>query len=420
MDPLLIGIVVTLAFSGFFSGSEIAFFSANKLSIELGKESSRAGRILSAFTQNASDFIGTLLVGNNIALVIFGILMADMLEPILQRYIPGEFLILLAQTIVTTLVVLLFGEFVPKTLFRIKPLATLRFFAVPLRITYALLWLPVKGTTALARLILRHAFRLDFVETPPTFSKVDLQHFVEQNTRESDELGGIDTELFENALYLKDVKVRECMVPRPEMEAVGINTTIEELRALFVESGFSRLPVFFKSLDRILGYVHHFDILGKPRTIGSIIMTIPVVPETMTAKDLLNMFRREKKNIAQVVDEFGGTAGIVTMEDVLEELFGEIRDEHDEEDHLERQLSANEYIFSGRLEIDYLNEKYHLGLPEGDYETLAGFLVAESGNIPEINQKILIEGFEFDVLFASTKRVDTIKLRVTGKRRLRS
>jgi CBS domain containing-hemolysin-like protein len=420
MDPLLIGIVVTLAFSGFFSGSEIAFFSANKLSIELGKESSRAGRILSSFTQNASDFIGTLLVGNNIALVIFGILMADLLEPVLQRYLPGEFLILLAQTVVTTLVVLLFGEFVPKTLFRIKPLATLRFFAVPLRITYAFLWLPVKATTALARLILRHGFRLDFVETPPTFSKVDLQHFVEQNTRESDELGGIDTELFENALYLKDVKVRECMVPRPEMEAVGINTTVDELRALFVETGFSRLPVYFKSLDRILGYVHHFDILVKPRTIGSIIMTIPVVPETMTAKDLLNMFRREKKNIAQVVDEFGGTAGIVTMEDVLEELFGEIRDEHDEEDHLERQLSANEYIFSGRLEIDYLNEKYHLGLPDGDYETLAGFLVAESGNIPEINQKILIEGFEFDILFASNKRVETIKLRVTGKRRKRS
>jgi putative hemolysin len=417
MDPLLIGILITLAFSGFFSGSEIAFFSANKLSIELGKEGSRAGRILSGFTRNASDFIGTLLVGNNIALVIFGILMADLLEPWLRANLPGEFLLLLAQTVITTLVVLLFGEFVPKTLFRINPLVTLRFFAVPLRVTYALLWLPVKATTSLARVVLRHGFRLDFVEAPPTFSKVDLQHFVEQNTRDTDEHGGIDTELFENALYLKDVKVRECMVPRPEVVAVGINSSMEDLRAAFVETGFSRLPVYFKSLDNLLGYVHHFDILSKPRNIGSIIMTIPVVPETMTARDLLNLFRKERKNIAQVVDEFGGTAGIVTMEDVLEELFGEIRDEHDEEELLERQLSATEYILSGRLEIDYLNEKYHLGLPEGDYETLAGFLVAETGTIPEMNQKILIEGFEFDVLYASNKRVETVKLRVTGKRR---
>ena len=228
---------------------------------------------------------------------------------------------------------------------------------------HGLLWLPVQGTTALARGVLRRGFRLDLVETPPTFSKVDLQHFVEQNTRESDEHGGIDTELFENALYLKDVKVRECMVPRPEVVAIGINNSIEELRQAFVETGFSRLPIYFKELDNMLGYVHHFDIIHGPPNIGTVIMTIPVVPETMTAKDLLNLFRREKKSIAQVVDEFGGTAGIVTMEDVLEELFGEIRDEHDDEDLLEQQLSANEYIFSGRLEIDHLNEQYGLNLP---------------------------------------------------------
>jgi CBS domain containing-hemolysin-like protein len=415
MDPLLIGIVVTLIFSGFFSGTEIAFFSANRLSIELGKEQSRAGRILSSFTRNASDFIGTLLVGNNIALVIFGILMADLLEPWLALRLPGEFLLLLGQTIITTLVVLVFGEFLPKTLFRVNPLATLRFLAIPLRIVHGLLWIPVQATTALARGILRRGFRLDLVETPPTFSKVDLQHFVEQNTRESDEHGGIDTELFENALYLKDVKVRECMVPRPEVVAVGINNSIDELRQAFVETGFSRLPIYFKELDNMLGYVHHFDIINRPPNIGTVIMTIPVVPETMTAKDLLNLFRREKKSIAQVVDEFGGTAGIVTMEDVLEELFGEIRDEHDDEDLLEQQLSANEYIFSGRLEIDYLNEQYGLNLPEGEYETLAGFLVAETGTIPEMGRSIQFDGFQFDILYASNKRIETIKLVVVGK-----
>jgi len=411
MDPLLLYILITLVFSAFFSGSEIAFFSANKLSIELSKDHSKAGQILSFFSRNTSDFIGTMLIGNNIALVIFGVLMTRLLDPYLVPNIDSEFLRLLVQTLITTVVVLFFGEFVPKTLFRINPIAILHFLAIPIQFTYYLLYLPVKGTTALSRLLLRNGFQMQVENAPAPFNKVDLQHFVEQNTRESDELGGIDTELFENALYLREVKVRECMVPRLEVEAVSINSTLDELRKVFIESGYSRLPIYFKSLDNILGYVHHFDLLNMPRNIGSILMTIPVVPETMTARDLLNVFRKEKKNIAQVVDEFGGTAGIVTMEDVLEELFGEIRDEHDEEDLLEKQLSATEYMFSGRLEIDYLNEKYGFGLPEGEYETLAGYIVAETGDIPDMNQKISIKNMEFDILSASSKRIETIKVR---------
>ena len=412
MDLLILYIIVTLAFSAFFSGSEIAFFSANKLSIELSRDHSKAGKILSFFSRNTSDFIGTMLIGNNIALVILGILMTRLLDPILVPNLESEFLLLLIQTLVTTVVVLFFGEFVPKTLFRINPLAILHILAIPIQFTYYVLFLPVKGTTALSRMLLRNGFNMQVENAPVPFTKVDLQHFVEQNTRESDELGGIDTELFENALYLREVKVRECMVPRLEVEAVSINSSLEELRNVFIESGYSRLPIYFKSLDNVLGYVHHFDLLNMPRNIGSILMTIPVVPETMTARDLLNTFRKEKKNIAQVVDEFGGTAGIVTMEDVLEELFGEIRDEHDEEDLLEKQLSANEYMFSGRLEIDYLNEKYAFNIPEGEYETLAGYLVAETGDIPDMNQKISIKNMEFDILYASSKRIETVKVRL--------
>ncbi len=356
-----------------------------------------------------------MLIGNNIALVVFGILMTRITTPLLVQFTESELLVLLAQTLISTLVILLFGEFVPKTLFRIQPLAILHFLAIPLQLMHILLYLPVKGTTFLARALLKAGFKLELNETPTAFSKIDLQHFVEQNTREGDEMGGIDTELFENALYLREVKVRECMVPRPEVEAVSINHSIDELRAVFIESGYSRLPIYFKSLDNVLGYVHHFDLLNLPRNIGSILMTIPVVPETMTASDLLNVFRRQKKNIAQVVDEFGGTAGIVTMEDVLEELFGEIQDEHDEEDLLEKQLSSNEYMFSGRLEIDYLNEKYGFGIPEGEYETLAGYIVAETGDIPDMNQKISIGHIEFDILFASNKRIETVKVRILPK-----
>ena len=415
MDPLLVYLFITLIFSALFSGSEIAFFSANRLSIELGKDNSRAGKILSNFSRNTSDFIGTMLIGNNIALVVFGILMTRITTPLLVQFTESELLVLLAQTLISTLVILLFGEFVPKTLFRIQPLAILHFLAIPLQLMHILLYLPVKGTTFLARALLKAGFKLELNETPTAFSKIDLQHFVEQNTREGDEMGGIDTELFENALYLREVKVRECMVPRPEVEAVSINHSIDELRAVFIESGYSRLPIYFKSLDNVLGYVHHFDLLNLTRNIGSILMTIPVVPETMTARDLLNVFRRQKKNIAQVVDEFGGTAGIVTMEDVLEELFGENQDEHDEEDLLEKQLSSNEYMFSGRLEIDYLNEKYGFGIPEGEYETLAGYIVAETGDIPDMNQKISIGHIEFDILFASNKRIETVKVRILPK-----
>ncbi len=415
MESLLIYLLLALAFLAFFTGMEIAFFSAGKFSIELGKEHSRAGRILSYFNRNTPDFIGTMMVGNSLSLVISALLIVFLADPLFQTIIRHHGLLWLAFTVAATPVVLFFGEFIPRVFFRIEPLAILRSLAFPLQIVYVVLYLPAKAVTWFSRLLPGNGFRLSLTETPMAFSKVDLQHFVEQNTSESDESGGIDTELFENALYLREVKVRECMVPRTEVEGLSINSSMEELRKVFIESGYSRLPVFFKSLDNILGYVHHFDLLNRPRNIGSILMTIPVVPETMTARDLLNTFRREKKNFAQVVDEYGGTAGIVTMEDVLEELFGEIRDEHDEEDLLEKQLSADEYMFSGRLEIDYLNEKYDLELPEGDYETLAGFIVSETGEIPDMNQKISIGNMEFDILYASNKRIETVKVRLLPK-----
>jgi CBS domain containing-hemolysin-like protein len=409
LEPLIIGLIISLLLSAFFSGIEIAYFSANKLAIELGKEGSRSGRILSFFANNTSNFIGTLLIGNNIALVIFGIFMADLLEGPLSNVIVSDFLVLMVQTLITTAIVLLFGEFIPKTLFRLYPLGILRFFAVPLRIIYAILWLPVEMIVWNARFLLNNVFRLDYVEQAPDFGKLDLQGFIAQH-RDDEQGNTIDADLFENALYLEDVKVRECMVPRPEVQAIDVSAPIDELLGRFIQSGLSRILVYEESLDKVVGYVHHFDLLSRPNDVRDILMGIPVVPETMTARDLLNIFRKEKKNIAWVVDEFGGTAGIVTLEDVTEELFGEIRDEHDEEELLEKQLNENEFIFSARLEVDYLNEKHELGLPEGEYETLAGYIVSKTGSIPSMNEKIELGNFEIHILYASNKRVETIRL----------
>lgn len=413
MDLVLLGLIISLAFSAFFSGMEIAFFSANRLAIELGKEGSRSGRILSFLAGNPSNFIGTLLIGNNIALVIFGLLAAQRLEPWLETTVGNEFLILLVQTLITTAVVLIFGEFLPKTLFRLYPLGILGFFAIPLLVLYYALYLPVVGTVQLARGVLK-LLRVDMQEETADYTRVDLVHFLEQGSDPDDD-GAIDTELIENALDFREVKVRECMIPRPEIAAVGINTTIHDLRNLFVETGYSRLPVYFQSLDNVLGYVHHFDILSKPKNIGSIIMTLPVVPETMMAQDLLNLFRKDKKTMAWVVDEFGGTSGVVTMEDVLEELFGEIKDEHDDPDLLERQISEDVYEFSARLEVDYLNDKFGLGIPEGEYETLAGYVVSSTESIPEEGDHVIVDRFSFDIIKASNKRIETMRLKVLAE-----
>lgn len=410
-------ILVSLLLSAFFSGMEIAYVSANKLRLELvARKRTITGRVIAQFNQIPSYFIGAMLIGNNIALVVYGIAMARVLEPVLVQWIPGatatSFWVLLAQTIASTLLVLLVGEFIPKLIFRINPNGILQAFAFPLGFLFILLSPFVGLVIFLSKAILRFGFRTKVEESKPVFSRLDLEAFVHEQQGGEEDPVDINTELFQNALYLIQVKVKECMVPRPEIKAMDIEEGLEALKALFIDTNLSRIIIYRESIDNILGYVHHHDLLKQPNDIQSVIFSLPLIPETMPATDVLNLFTKENKNIAWVVDEFGGTAGIVTIEDILEEIFGEIEDEHDKEEFIERQLSDNEYIFSGRLEVDYLNETYGLDLPEGDYETLGGLIVAHHGSIPELRETILIQHFEFVILFSSETKVDTVKVKI--------
>ena len=410
-------ILITLIASAFFSGIEIAYVSANKLRIELSsKKGQLTGRLLSRFNEYPSYFIGTMLIGNNIALVIYGIYMALLLEPPLSMLFPASwdtgFIVMLLQTIISTLLVLIVGEFIPKLVFRINPNGILNFFVLPVTLIFLLLLPFVFVVIFISKAIIRVFFRIKVEETRPAFSRVDLESFVKEQSANSEEDREVDPKLFENALYLIQVKVKECMVPRPEIQAVDIHTSIEGLKQKFIESNLSRILIFDDSIDNIIGYVHHHDLLKRPDDIKSILFNIPVIPETMPATDVLNLFTKKRKTIAWVVDEYGGTAGIVTLEDILEEIFGEIEDEHDKEEFVEKQISDHEYIFSGRLEIDYLNDTYNLQLPEGDYETLGGMIVSQQNSIPEIKDEIEIGPYLFIILLASDTKIETVKLKV--------
>jgi putative hemolysin len=412
-------IVVSLLFSALFSGIEIAYVSSNKLRIELsGNRGSITGRILSRFNQIPSYFIGAMLIGNNIALVIYGIAMASLLEPQLSILIPEsaaqDVLVMVLQTIIATLLVLVTGEFIPKLLFRINPNGILHAFAVPIGVLFILLSPFVAIIIIISKLILRGVFRIKVTESKPVFNRLDLEAFVHEHQQANgeEESAEINTELFQNALYLIKVKVRECMIPRTEIQALDIASGMDALRILFIESNLSRIVIYDGSIDNIIGYVHHHDMLRQPDDIRKVMFPIPMIPETMPATDVLNLFTKEQKTIACVVDEYGGTAGIVTLEDILEEIFGEIEDEYDQDEFVEKQLSDQEYIFSGRLEIDHLNETYNLGLPTGEYETLGGMIVAHHGSIPRMKEHILIGHFEFIILYSSDTKVDTVKLRI--------
>lgn len=425
MENQVFIIIVSLFFSAFFSGIEIAYISMNRLKVELLKnQGSFTGNILAGFAGNSSRFLGMTLLGNNIALIVLGIASAKLMEPFLGNLFArlinptGDFqaAILITQTLLTTLLVLTFGEFLPKALFRVNPTGILQFFALPLKIVDIVLWLPVKLIVLITDFILHNLMGIEVSQQKPIYSKVDLEEFVNQFVKnEEREEEDIDTEIFERALSLTDVKVRECMIPRTEIVAVEINDSIPDLLKLILESKHSKIIVYEDTIDTIKGYVHHFDLMKKPATIAEIIFPIKVIPESMGARNLLNMFIKDHNSIAWVVDEFGGTAGIVTLEDILEEVFGEIQDEHDSEDFIERQISGNEYIFSGRLEVDYLNEKYALNLPEGEYETLAGFIVSRHESIPQQDEIILVNQFEFKTIGVSDTRIETVKLTVLSE-----
>lgn len=413
-NPLIIGLSVL--FSALFSGMEIAFVSANKLRIELNRKRGLfSSRIIHIFSRNPGQYIATMLVGNNIALVVYGIEMAKMLEPAISHYIYNETGVLITQTIISTIIILVTAEFLPKSIFRLHPNGFLNFFSLPMLFFYFVFYPVSKLTTWISLGIIRKILRQEvrFGEEKRIFGKIDLDHFVGevQDTDSSDANHQMEIEIFQNALDFSEIKVRDCMIPRTDIEAIDVNATIPELRDKFIDTNYSRLPVFQESIDNIIGYVNSKDLFKKPQSIKSKLIKIDFVPETMRANKLLTNFIKDHKSIAIVVDEFGGTAGLVTIEDIIEEIIGEIDDEHDMSDLVEKQLGETEFIFSGRLEVDYLNEKYKLNIPESDeYETLAGYVLSVYQSIPKPHEVIALGSFRIKVAKMDGTRIDLIHL----------
>lgn len=408
-------IFVTLLFIAFFAGYEIAFVSGNRLNIELRKkQGKRSGIIIAGFLEHPARFIGTCLIGLNFFLVIYGLLVDELLKKTLWNpfQIQNEYLKLFVATLFSTLIVLVLGEFIPKAIFRGKNDTLLHFFA-PLANLFHTLFQPLaRFFVNISQWVLKYLFNVRLDDKSEAFSKVDLEHFFQQTRNQDEENTELNTELFENALSLPMVKIRQCLVPRTEIEAVELDTPLETIRQKFIQTKLSKLIVYKDSIDDLQGYIHQLDFFKKPTDVKSIIKPLIAVPESMSATDLMNKFTKERKSIAWVVDEFGGTAGIVTMEDVLEEIFGEIQDEYDTEEFVEKQLAEDEYIFSGRLELDYLNEKYHLDFPEHESETLSGYIINEHGSIPEAKASIIIDHYKFDVLSVSDTRIEMVKMRL--------
>lgn len=424
MSTNLIVIICMLLLSGFFSGMEIAFISSSRLKQELDiKRKLLPARILAAFYSNPSRFIGALLLGNNISLVIYGIAMAKLLYPFIISILPDaietEFTILLLQTIISTLIILITAEFLPKILFRINPNAILKFFSVPVWLFYFLFFPLIYLYITLAELLLKYVFRLKLSSEPYSFSTVDLDEYVNNfkpvsSTNEDDiEEVNANIQLIQNALDFKNIKLRECMVPRTDIKAIEINDKIEKLTASLTKTGHSKIMVYQESIDNIVGYVHAKDIFENPSNINKVVRKVDVFPETMAANELLSELIKSKKSIAVVLDEFGGTSGIITIEDIIEEIFGEIEDEFDIAESEEKRISDNEFIFSSKLEIDYLNEKYNFELPVSEeYETLGGLIISFHESIAEVNENISIMPFRFTILKASENRIEEVKMEV--------
>jgi len=416
ISHLLLYILICILLIGFFAGTEIAFISANKLNIELRKKQGKfSGQILARFMENPSEFIGTSLVGVNVLVVIYGVLISKTSQLALAHYgiFLTEYAKLAVDTLIATLILLVFAEFLPKAIFRSKAETVLTLFAVPMLIMYYMFFHVAKIFVSISEFILKYLFNVRIKENKQVFNRVDLEVFVKQSMHgHENENSEVNAELFENALYLVNVRIRKCMVPRNEVEAMDIKTSIEEATQRFISTKLSKIIVYDDTIDNIVGYIHHLDLNRKPKAIKEILHTITAVPEAMSAVDLMNRFTKDRKSIAWVIDEFGGTSGIVTMEDVLEEIFGDINDEYDEEQYVEKQIAENEYIFSGRLELDYLNEKYGFELPTEDSETLSGYIITGYETIPKMKERIILNNYEFDILLVTDTRIETVKMKV--------
>ncbi len=416
----LIAIIVCLILSGFFSGMEIAFISANKFKVEVDrKKGNLSASIIGGFLNEPSRFISALLVGNNIALVVYGITMANVLEPKIMQFTANQSVILIIQTILSTLLILITAEFLPKAFFRINPNRMLEFFAVPAKIFYVVLYPLVWLIDRFSKQILSALFKIRLNEENLTFGRSDLDEYVNEFTGNVPEEEEIDHEvqIFRNALNFSDIKVRECMIPRTEIIAMEINENIDDLRQKLVESGLSKILIFRDDIDNIIGYVHSFELFQKPKNIKNVIRPIGLVPESTKVKDLLKQFGQQHRSVAVVLNEFGGTAGMVTVEDIVEELFGEIEDEHDVEELIEEYLGDHKYRLSARLEIDQINHKFNLALPESDdYETLGGYIIEKHQSIPKVNEVIQIDGFQFTVTRVESTRIKEVILNTAGQK----
>ena len=420
-DPLVsfLIIILSLLASAFFSGSEIAFVSANRLRIEMDKQQGRwHGHILSFFYRKPSYFIGAMLVGNNIALVVYGIQMGDALTRLLLWTIPialGEALDLIVQTLISTLIILVTAEFLPKALFSINANNSLRMLAFPLSVFYFVLWVPMMITVGISEIILRSFLGKEEEEREQNFGKVDLDHYVKDVLNANKENGDIDREIqiFQNALDFSKVKTRDCMVPRNEIVALAEDASIDELHKVFMETKLSKILIYRDNIDHIIGYIHSYELFKSPESIKTILLPLFIVPETMSVQEVLKQFIQQKRGIAVVVDEFGGTSGMLTIEDVIEEIFGEIEDEHDTEQLTEIKLGNSEYLFSGRLEIDQINERFNLELPESsEYETLGGLIIQHLEEIPEPGDKLNLGPLVFTVESLKGSRIDKVRLKI--------
>ncbi|MGA0941515.1 MAG: hemolysin family protein [Flavobacteriaceae bacterium] len=423
MNTYLLVIALSLVLSAFFSGMEIAFVSANRIHIEIEKkQDSFLAGILRRLTASPSKFIASMLIGNNLALVVYGYYMGKVLmatlpqglasDPYWQQLVFEEFQ-LLTHTVISTLVILFTAEFTPKVFFQIYANTLLKALAVPAYLFFVLFsgfsWLVIRISDTLLRL-----FKAGRIDQSDMFSKVELGDYISQQLQSAKDDQEIDSEIhmFQNALEFAEVKAREIMVPRNEITAIELHDNIDELRQLFIETGYSKILVYRDTIDDIIGHVHSFDLFKKPRSLRTITKPVEYVPETMLVHDILNALIKKRRGIAIVLDEYGGTSGMLTIEDIVEELFGEIEDEHDTIEYTEEQIGSHTFLFSGRLEVDYLNEKYKLELPENDeYETLAGLVMSYTEEIPEVDTEIRLEKFVFTVIEVSQTRIEKVRLK---------
>jgi len=419
MELQIIVIITSIILSAFFSGMEIAFVSANKMHIELEKKKEGfIAKILTRLTQKSSKFITTMLVGNNIALVVYSFFMGEFLVQFLPIDTWNSFSVLLIQTLISTVVILITAEFLPKAIFRIYSNEALKIFAVPAYFFYVFFHFLSDFITAISDFVLRVFFSTTSDVEQTEFSKAELENYITEqleNTIESEEVDS-EIQIFQNALEFHDVKAREAMIPRTEILAVDINETIVNLRKLFIDTGYSKILVYKNTLDEIVGYVHAFDMFKKPKNLRSILMPVEFIPESMMINDIMNVLTKKKKSIAIVLDEYGGTSGMITVEDIVEELFGEIEDEHDVIEFTENKINDREFEFSARLEVDYINEEYDLELLEDEaYETLGGLIGYHSENILSENEILEIDNYQFTILKASSTKIEEIFLKVLFK-----